>query len=73
MKTKSGVTTSLIHLGFSQSEGPFPPSLVDVQPSESFTSEEMEFARYIAEDTDFGGAWNDAEQIDIHCRPTKTK
>lgn len=67
-KTKAGVVAALNKLGFNQSEGPFPPALASVPPSETFTAEEMSFAEYMVDDTDFGGCWNDAEQINLHLK-----
>jgi len=64
--TKSGVVAALIHRGFFQHEGPFPPHLKTITPAPSFTQGELEWADYIIADTDFGGAWNDATQLDMH-------
>lgn len=65
--TKAGVVKALIEMGYSQTEGPFPPALKTVSPAAEWTYEEMEFACYLVGDTDFGGAWNDGEQIEMHC------
>lgn len=63
--TKSGVVAALIKLGFEQAVA-FPPALANVTPAASFTTSEMEFAAYMVADTDFGGCWDDAEQINMH-------
>lgn len=64
--TKSGVVAALISKGYSQVSGPFPPPLKAVQPAATFTFEELLFAEYMINDTDFGGCWNDAAQINFH-------
>lgn len=64
--TKAGVVAALISLGYFQDSGPFPNALKTVSPSASFTGAEMEFAKYMIYDTDFGGCWNDANQINMH-------
>ena len=66
--TKSGIVAALISLGFRRDEGAFPPSLKTVVPAASFTAEEMSFAEYMIADDDFGGCWNDAEQINMHAK-----
>lgn len=64
--TKQGVVKALIDLGFSQSVGAFPPALKSVVPAEKATQQEVEWAKYLIYDNDFGGAWDDAEQINMH-------
>lgn len=49
------------------SNSDMPSALWSVQSSSDFTDEDMAFARYLIYDTDFGGAWNDDEQINMHC------
>lgn len=70
--TKVGVCAALNSLGFWQHEGPFPPSLISIVSAASFTPAELSFAEYLVADTDFGGAWNDAEQIEMHCPSAAT-
>lgn len=49
-------------------KGPtLPPALRGIAPAERATPEEVEFFKYLVADDDFGGAWNDAEQINMHC------
>lgn len=60
--TKAGVVAALIVKGYEQA-GMFPEALKSTPPAESFSTEEERFAEYLIWDTDFGGAWNDAEQI----------
>jgi hypothetical protein len=57
--TKSGVKAALIAMGYDY----FPVALASTCASVDFTEDEKRFARYLIWDTDFGGAWNDAEQI----------
>lgn len=63
--TKSGTVAALINFGYETEENR-PPALAGIQPAERFTPKEREFAEYLIHDTDFGGAWNDAEQINMH-------
>lgn len=64
--TKSGVVAALNHRGFSQDTGPFPPALKAVPAALHFTANELDWADYLINDTDFGGAWNDSSQINMH-------
>lgn len=64
--TKAGVKAALISLGYTLEAGIFPPALKDVVPAESFTPEDYRWAKYLIYDTDFGGAWDDAAQINLH-------
>ena len=41
----------------------FPVALASTCASVDFTEDEKRFARYLIWDTDFGGVWNDAEQM----------
>lgn len=67
MKTTSlpfrpGVVAALHSLGFVEVKE-LPPALRTTPAALSFTREEMEFAKYLVFDTDFGGAWDDDGQI----------
>lgn len=66
--TKSGVAAALASLGYMSTVNDTPPALRNVPLAQTFTAEEMAFAKYLIWDTDFGGAWNDAEQINMHCQ-----
>lgn len=61
--TAAGVKAALTFLGHTS----LPFVLQSAPRAESFTAEEMSFAEYLATDNDFGGAWNDGEQIEMHC------
>jgi hypothetical protein len=65
--TKAGVKAALKSLGYINTDSDTPPALRGVPVADTFTSEEMDFARYLIYDDDFGGAWSDAEQINMHC------
>ncbi len=60
--TKRGVKAALTSLGYDR----FPAPIAAVQAADTFTNEDQAFAEYLIWDTDFGGAWNDAEQINLH-------
>ena len=62
--TKAGVKAALILMGYS--EMPNALKRVGIKTGE-VTNEEMAFAKYLVYDTDFGGAWNDEAQINMHC------
>jgi hypothetical protein len=62
--TKAGVKAALIAAGFNH----FPNALKDVKPAPDFTSEDKLFANYLVWDTDFGGAWDDDDEINMHCQ-----
>lgn len=62
--TKGGIVAALLAKGYSPEHGPFPPSLREVQAATVFTLADDEFANYLIHDTDCGGAWNDAAQIE---------
>ena len=64
--TKAGVKAALQSMGYN-SQDDTPPALRGIEAATSFSSEEMSFARYLIYDTDFGGAWNDDDQINYHC------
>jgi hypothetical protein len=64
--TRAGVKAALVSMGYT-SENDTPRALRGVQASADFTDEDMSFARYLIFDTDFGGAWNDDAQINMHC------
>lgn len=70
--TKNELVAALMALGYEQS-GTFPPSLKNIHAASNYTPEAMDFARYMVADTDFGGCWNDAEQIEMHTRQEATK
>jgi hypothetical protein len=61
--TKSGVVRALFDAGYGTM---LPPSLSSIEPATAATQDERDFADYLIADTDFGGAWNDASQIDMH-------
>jgi len=60
--TKAGVKAALIAMGHES----FPSALKETVPSKDYIIEEKEFAEYLVADTDFGGAWNDDAQINLH-------
>jgi len=62
--TKAGVKAALISKGYSE----FPNALKAVDASKNFIREEMEFAEYLVADSDFGGAWNDNQQVNMHLK-----
>lgn len=64
--TKSGVKAALLSMGYTNEPEYMPPALLSIQSSDSFTGEEMEWAKYLVFDNDFGGAWSDAAQINMH-------
>ena len=64
--TKGGVKAALKSMGYN-SVNDTPPALRGIEASADFTYEDMAFARYLIYDTDFGGAWNDDYQINLHC------
>ena len=64
--SKAGVVAALNHRGFHAENGPFPEVLKAIAPAATFTNEELEWADYLIADPDFGGAWNDAAQIEMH-------
>lgn len=43
-----------------------PPLIQEARTVESWTAEEASFAEYMVYDNDFGGCWNDPEQISMH-------
>lgn len=61
--TKAGVKAALNSLGYFTE---MPEALKTVKAAADFTADEKAFAKYLIYDTDFGGAWNDAAQINMH-------
>lgn len=59
--TKSGVVAALMEQGYET----MPFALRGISPA-PFTKEEWDWSRYLIFDNDFGGAWNDAAQINMH-------
>lgn len=64
--TKAGVKRALQSMGY-VSENETPPTLRGVETAADFTPQDRSFARYLIYDTDFGGAWKDDDQINMHC------
>lgn len=64
--TKAGVKAALLSLGYTNEPDYMPPALLPTMAAATFDAEEMEWAKYLIYDTDFGGAWNDAAQINMH-------
>lgn len=62
--TKAGVVCALNALGFRADNGPFPAALKNIPSAASHTRDEYILALYLRDDDDFGGAWNDADQIE---------
>jgi hypothetical protein len=63
--TKAGVKAALKSMGYN-SVNDTPPALRGIEAAADFNTEEMSFARYLIYDTDFGGAWKDDGQINMH-------
>lgn len=61
----AGVKAALISMNY-VSENDTPPALREVEAATQFTDDEMSFARYLIYDTDFGGAWEDSAQLQMH-------
>lgn len=66
--TRRGVVSALRSLGYT-SEADTPPALRGIAPAQQATPDESAFAKYLIHDNDFGGAWNDADQILMHTEP----
>ena len=60
--TKAGIKRALIDLGYNR----FPAPMGAVEAATVASLAEVEFAQYLIWDTDFGGAWNDSAQIEMH-------
>ena len=64
--TRCGVRAALKSMGYTE-KNELLHALRNIEASADFTDEDMQFARYLIYDTDFGGAWNDDDQINYHC------
>lgn len=61
--TKAGVKKALMDMGYDA----FPRALSDTEPSTEASIMEKEFAAYLVYDDDGRGAWEDINQINLHC------
>lgn len=62
--TKAGVKAALISKGYDY----FPKALENIKAAKEFNREDDSFADYLVYDNDFGGAWEDNEQINYHLK-----